>query len=261
MFFLLLALLFIVPLVLIKKTEKIATNKKTDLFNEKLLPFNSVSKVVHFLDYCNQVKKNSHFDTMAYVNSASSFIKQRFSFGLANYSYSDNWIASLSADLFWDHFSAIVNPNDILKHHVGICSQQTIVFLEILKQKKINVRTVCLGNQIKGPGHFICEANYNGTWHVYDVTKEPNWDDIEDKHFSMEYYLTHQNLFYKVYENKIAPNLINKFLNEVAYGKPNEFPAKNMLFFHKVTYWSVILLPFIFALLALVYYRKSKIKF
>lgn len=135
------------------------------------------------------------------------------------------------------------------------------MFLEILKQKKINVRKVCLGDQIKGPGHFICEVNYNGTWHLYDVTKEPNWDGIDDKHFSMEYYLSHQKLFYKVYENKIAPHLIHKFLSEVAYGKPNEFPAKNMLLFHKVTHWSTILLPFICALLALVYHKKSKIKF
>lgn len=56
-FFLIVALCLLAPLILKKQSEKTAKNKTNDLFNEKLLPFNSVSKVVHFLDYSNQVKK------------------------------------------------------------------------------------------------------------------------------------------------------------------------------------------------------------
>lgn len=227
-----------------KLTQKLYSSN--ELYNPKLLAFNSVSKAIHFLDYTHNIKPHQTFDTLAFVNSTSNFIKQRFSFGLANYSYTDNWIAALCADLFWEHFSAIVNPNDILKQQEGICSQQTMVFLEILKQKHVNVRSVGLGNQIKGPGHFICEVNYNGSWHLYDVTKEPNWNEIENKHFSMEYYIQNKELFMKIYNGKISVELLSLYLNEVSYGKPNQFPAKNMLLFHQVTYATTLFLPLFF---------------
>lgn len=245
----LLALLFFAPLFNVKEKKHTNTKHTNELFNKQLLVFNSVPKAIDFLNYVNKLKNDTPFDTVAYVNSTSDFIKQRFSFGLANYSYADNWIAVASAHLFWEHFSAIVNPDDILKQDVGICSQQTIVFLEILKQKKINVRTVGLGNQITGPGHFICEVNYNGKWHMYDVSKEPNWNEITDKHFSVEHYITQQDLFSKIYGNKLPEKIIQTCFNEVAYGKTNEFPAKNMLLFHKTTLFITYLLPILFLIL------------
>ena len=99
---------------------------------------NSLEKIITYNDSIYLTKKIKTFDTAAYVKIVSETIKQRFYFGLLHYRFAENWIAALSGKLLWSHLSAVVNPNDILKHSEGLCSQQTIVFMELLKRKKIN---------------------------------------------------------------------------------------------------------------------------
>lgn len=257
---LLLALLFLTPLVI--KTEKkyLFQSDSAELFNPKLLAVNTIPKAIEFIDSVNSVQNINAFDTAIYVNSVSTFVKNRFSFGLAKYSYADNWIAALCSNLFWDHFSAIVSPQDIIKQDVGICSQQTIVFLEILRNKGVNFRAVGLGDQINGPGHFICEVFYNGVWHMFDVSKEPNWEIISEKHYSVEFYKKNQHLFSKIYGNKLNQSIIESCFKEINYGKLNEYPAKKMLFFHQVTLSLVYIIPILFFVLYLFFTLKDKTK-
>lgn len=234
-------------------------NKKieNELFNPKLASLNSIEKVISYTDSVYFTKFKQSFDTSLYVEIVSETVKNRFSYGLMHYSFSENWIAYLSGKIFWAHLSAIVNPDDILKHSEGLCSQQTIVFMEVLRRKGINVRTVGLG-KIEGPGHFLCEVHYNNSWRLHDVTKEPEWGKIARHHESMNYYLSNKDSLFTVYAYRMSKQEFDEITHDVKYGKTNEFPAKNMLLFHQLTKLVTYLIPAIFIILFLIALKKQK---
>lgn len=230
-----------------------------ELFKSELSYLNSEDTFVKYIDSVyestDRLDAGLVFDTALYVQIASEHIKQRFSYGLIHYRFSENWIAALAGKLLWSHLSAIVNPEDILKYTEGLCSQQTIVFMEVLKKKGINVRSVGLGESM-GPGHFLCEVHYNDSWRLHDVTKEPEWKKIYKHHESMNYYLNNKDSLYKVYEYKIPKVQFEKILKKVEYGEVNKFPATNMLIFHRITKTLTYFFPVIFFLLFLYSFKK-----
>ncbi len=153
--------------------------------------------------------------------------------------------------------SAIVAPNDILKYPYGLCSQQTIVFMELLKRKGIKSRSVGLGYD-EGPGHFLSEVYYEGSWHLYDISAEPVWKKIHNHHKSMEYYLNNKDSLYIVYESRMPKPLFDKITEKVVYGKVNDFPAKKMLLFHRFTYVLILFLPVFLLSLFFFYYMRER---
>lgn len=258
---LILSILFLLSislfLGLFDKNEDLYSKTKSEQYDSNLNYLNSTNKLSSFCDSIYNSQKLPMFDTLAYTNTVSDIVKKRFHFGLANYYMSDNWITYLFGKMFWSHFLAIVSPDDILKHSNGLCSQQTIVFMEILKLKGIHVRSVGLG-RAGGPGHFVCEAKYNLGWHVYDVTKEPKWERIVEQHNSLKYYISHKDSLYIIYNFIVDRIVLNKYISQVKYGEDNTFPATKMLFFHRITYFfsffiPILLLIFIYRFLKKVY--------
>lgn len=230
-----------------------------ELFIPALKRLNSIDKLSIYADSVYASLHLPKFDTSKYVRTVSGTVKRRFYHGLSNYSLSENWISSLLGKICWTHISAIVDPDDILKYSEGLCSQQNIVFMQVLKNKGITTRTVGLGT-IKGPGHFLCEVRYGNGWHLYDVDLEPNWKIAaeEEKHESLQYLLKNKDLLYDIYENRISMSKLTTITSNVTYGTPNDFPARNMLLFHKVTKALTYLLPFFFLFMFFWYYRKYK---
>jgi hypothetical protein len=235
------------------------TFSNKELFNIELTRFQSIDDISAHIDgIYAATHTNKQIDTLAYVKVTSDVIKKRFFHGLSHYSLKENWIAALAGKLLWNHLSAIVEPDDILNHNKGLCSQQTIVFLEILKRKGINTRWVGLGYK-EGPGHFLAEISYHGKWHLYDVNLEPKWDRISNHHESMDYYQIHPDSLFITYEGILKRDLFNKIMKKVEYGEVNEFPAKNMLLFHRVTKLFTHLLPIFFASMILITLFQQKV--
>ncbi|MDO9000758.1 MAG: hypothetical protein Q7W45_13400 [Bacteroidota bacterium] len=242
--------------------QKIEVPNRTELFNPQLLSINSIDKALAYTDSIYNLSHSKSFDTLAYVKIASTFIKERFYHSLSSYNFSENWIAYGFSKIFWSHFSAIVNPDHILKYPEGLCSQQNIIFSEVLRKKGITSRPVGLGPK-KGPGHYLTEVFYNNDWHIYDVDLEPNWEITELNHPSLKYLLSNKEILYKIYENKLTPSHLDFIIKDVKYGKPNTFPATNMLWFHKITLGLSYIFPLLFLILfirALMKQKKHKIK-
>jgi hypothetical protein len=229
----------------------------TELFDQKLAHINSINKAIKYNDSIYDTYHHQIFDTLTYIQITSDFVKNRFYHGLSNYSIKDNWIAYLAGHSLWSHFSAIVIPDDILKHNEALCSQQTIVFLDLIRQKNIKYRTVGLGVD-EGPGHFLCEVYYNSDWHLYDVTKEPNWLALKTPHKSLNYYLGSKNELYQAYSGKIDSLVFFRIISNIRYGKINEMPAQKMSLFHKITKIITYLLPIIFLLLFIWFYKRRR---
>lgn len=220
----------------------------SEAYNPELSSIKDIETATDYID--SEYKKYNlpQFDTVKYVQVVSKFTKEKFYHGLSHYSVGDNWILFFAGKLFWSHISAIVNPNDILKQSEALCSQQTIVFMDILTKKGISVRTVGLGYK-EGPGHFLAEVYYSGKWHLYDVTLEPDWKKIVAHHESMDYYTDNRDTLYKVYQHTLNRNVFDKILNKVDYGEKNAFPASNMLLLHRFTFLLIYCLPIVFLIL------------
>lgn len=221
----------------------------SELYSVELNRLSSIQKISYYIDslYYKE-NKSENIDTIRYVKISSDVVKKRFYHGLSHYSINDNWIASILGKFFWSHLSAIVIPDDILKHSEGLCSQQTIVFLEILKQKGINFRTIGLGYR-EGPGHFLSEVRYSGSWHLFDVAIEPKWEKISNHHKSLHYYLQNKDSMFLVYNGRIERRVFDKIMEKYEYGNINETPAKNMFLFHKFTFLLTYILPVLFFIL------------
>lgn len=233
-------------------------NKK-ELFNSELSQLKTVDDMIVYIDGIYAAKFSlNETDTIAYVNSVSDVVKKRFYHGLSIYSMNDNWIAFIAGKLCWSHLNAIVEPNDILNFSEGLCSQQVIVFLEILKRKGIQTRWVGLGHK-ENVGHFLAEVFYQGTWHLYDVNLEPKWDKITEQHQSMHYYTLNPDTLYKVYEGILDKKMYDKLMEKVKYGAVNEFPAKNMLLFHRITKIIIYLIPLFLGVLIVFTLYKQKV--
>ncbi len=230
---------------------------KNEYFDPRLTHINSVNKLIVYSDSLYRLNSPDGFDTSAYVNTLSDLIKWRFRKGLATYNFQNNWIAFTMGKYLWAHFSAIVKPDDILQYNEGLCSQQTMVFMEALKRKGIDYRSVGLGFD-EGPGHFLCEVRYEGAWHLYDVTLEPQWQNVALQNRSIDYYKTNVNDLYLAYESRISKDVIDKLMQRIVYGDVNKFPAANMLLIHKITFLLIWILPFISGYLLIRLLRRPK---
>lgn len=223
-------------------------------FDPSLQRFNSIDKLVAYCDslYAESAYTNSKasFEEQ-YPEIVSSVIKKRFYHGYSVYGFSNNYVAMMLEQISVNGLSAIVLPNDILKFPYAACSQQSIVMMDILKQKGFATRKV--GFKGKLGGHFAFETYYNGTWHYFDPNMEPDNAVLAAYNKpGISYLAKHPEVLlaaYKQYPEEKVMDLFPTFW----YGKANVSAAPRATIFHKVTkflsytLWSFFLLAFIWA--------------
>ena len=71
------------------------------------------------------------------VRAVDAFVRDRFVHGGSLLSYHHNWLAALAGSL-WIDLRMPMLPDDILHHRRAICSQQAIVFMEMLRRSNIH---------------------------------------------------------------------------------------------------------------------------
>lgn len=237
------------------ETQKNITNEQYDV---RLNRLDNLEKLMAYADesYAQSSGGRQITDTSGFVMHLNHIFKDRFYHGELNYSFSENWIAWLCSKVIWSHFSSIVLIDDILKHPQALCNQQTMVFMEALKKKGIPVRSVGLGYTL--PGHFLCEVYYTGAWHLFDLSVEPDWEKIPDQHMSLDYYLSRKDHLYRIYEDRLPPELFYKIMEQHVYGAVNGSPAPNMRLFQRTAKALTYLFPLVFGLLFLISLRRRK---
>src|SRR5258706_13954222 len=100
--------------------------------------FQSINDVI--ADANKQFERRER-NSLNYYNLIAETIRKRFYHGYSYYNMADNPIAFL-AGKFSGNLSAIVIPDDIMKHPMAACSQQAIVLTEIFKRTGVNFRKV-----------------------------------------------------------------------------------------------------------------------
>ena len=138
----------------------------------------------------------------------------------------ENWMAALAGATVWDHLSAIVLPDDILKYSMAACSQQSIVMMECFKRKGIDYRKIGFDH------HFALEGTIHGQWYFFDTNMEPDFSVVPRSSFAS---LKKNNELYTIYKAQLDSTGLEYGLANQFYGKVNQAPAPRASFFHSAT--------------------------
>jgi hypothetical protein len=222
-------------------------------FDPSLLRLNSVEKITAYCDSLYQEKAFAGGDVNfqeIYPQVVSAVVRSRFYHGYSVYGLNNNFIAKAISYVSIKGLSAIVIPDDILKYPYAACSQQSIVFMNILQQKGFLTRKVGL----KGAtyGHFCFEVYYEGNWHFYDPDMEPSATILAAYNRpGVEFLERHPDILLKAYHQYPAEKVMDIF-SHYSYGAVNTFAAPKAIIFQKLakffsyTIWIFFLLAFIF---------------
>lgn len=170
--------------------------------------------------------KNIGLQSVAYWNEMAQVLRYRFYHGYAYYTPADNWIAYLSGTLVWDHLHAIVVPDDILKHPMAACSQQSIVLMACMKRRGVPHRAV------KFAHHYAVEGRLEDRWVYFDTNMEPVLWAGERQSFTT---YRERGRFEQMYAHRLDPIRSSFVLQFRSYGDESAAPAPNATIFHKVT--------------------------
>ncbi len=244
--------------------ERIGYNKPrynhVEEFDPSLQRLNTVDKLVTYCDSLYEEKTNANrtvnFEE-AYSDITSSVVRKRFYHGYSLYGFSNNFMAMFLSQMSIDGLSAIVIPDDILKYPYAACSQQSIVFMEILKRKGFLTRKV--GFSGKNSGHFCFEVHYNYSWHFYDPDMEPDLSVLAVYNRpSIEFLARHQDILVKAYHQYPMEKVLDIFPN-YSYGTVNTFAAPKAIIFQRLTkFFSYTI--WLFFLIAFILVRKKYLR-
>lgn len=224
-------------------------------YNPNLSKINSKNKLCKYINLHSQFEKNH--DTLKYVLSCDSFLRERFYHGIAKYSMGNNTLAFLAGKIY-KYLDCSVRIEDILKSPYAMCSQQSLVFQYLLGRFKITHRAVGMGLSVKG--HYATEVRIANKWHYFDPNQEVNLDTMikynypdlktikDKKHL-------HNNVLYKNMDSLNTVWYINKPL---IYKYLNGLDGKNARLFQTLTNFISKYLGFILLGILITNFVKSK---
>src|SRR6266487_3567777 len=185
-----------------KEKPNIIINNEGEYFDPSLMRLNSISKFVSYCDSLYGIATINAKDSDYYATVISLTLRGRFYHGYSYYRLGQNFLANVFAPFIHRDLSAIVIPDDILKHANAACSQQSIVGMEVFRKKGFRVRKVAFYHKKYG-GHFCFEVFYGNKWHYFDPDMEPELlTMIKLHHPGFEELNKNDSLLYKLYSGK-----------------------------------------------------------
>jgi hypothetical protein len=225
-------------------------------FDPELAHLDDMNKLQAYCDSIyNADFKDAVNDPSIYPSVVGNIVRKRFFHGYSYYSLTNNYVARIVSKLSNEGFGAIVVPDDILKFPYGACSQQSIVLMELVKNKGYKTRKVGFWNDKIG-GHFCCEIFYNDQWHFFDPDLEPNQKLLASHNIPGIQLLSNNKQLLDAAYKHINPVTVNGLFPNYKIGNENEFPAPRAIIFQHLTKFLSYTL-WIFFGLALLWMRRK----
>ncbi len=205
------------------------TTSLAEAYDPSLHHLNSIEQTVRWLDSTAQ-NRGITSSSRAYVDLVDTLIRKRFLHGYAHYRLSDDYISHLLGRIVWSHLSAIVDPDDILRFSHAACSQQSIVFMAILKRKGYRTQKIGL------KGHFCTGVFYEGGWHYYDTNKEPRFSKSSPIP-SAPTLAADKNQLYQAYKGILSKGDLDEIFRRIELSESDVLPGYRVRILHKITYF------------------------
>ena len=203
-----------------------------EIYDEKIAKIDNLDDLKSFVD--DEIKKNQFegIDIPIYIDD---IVRRKYVHGTAYISANTNWILK-GADYFFPEFFFLtaMDPEDLVKKNHGICSQQSIIFQELIQDYKFEYASIDLFIEIPNNpafGHFVSAVKVGGDWFYFDPNMEPVYD--RKNALIVKKVLEADKATLKKLYPQYNFDLLTK---EMIYMKElNRFPAKRGVMFQKVT--------------------------
>ncbi|MES2849537.1 MAG: hypothetical protein V4685_10815 [Bacteroidota bacterium] len=241
-----LAILLLLPNFFSAELSPVTPYKGKEKFDPSFARINSIKLLEEHTDSI-ALLKNITKRSFEYVELLESVIEQRFYHGFSHFNTSENWIAALAGKLIKEDFACKVQPEKIMQHPNAACSQQALVMMAVLRNKKISYRSLGL------PHHYAMEVLIGNEWFFCDPNMEPG---ITREQRMLSHWQHQTDILKQYYDSSRYPDLDYHFGKNqmVIVGTINEIPAQKARVFHSVTgilSKTVWLFPLIFLLFRL----------
>ena len=214
-----------------------AVYNRIEAFDPALARLSTLKKLEQYCDsiYAQKVFAGGHDDFAAtYTDIVSTAVRSRFFHGYSYYGYADNYVGALAAKISIPGLSALVIPDEILKHPYAACSQQSIVMMEVLKNRGISTRKISFQGKVYG-GHFAFEVFYDGGWHYHDPNMEPDKAVLNQyQRPGIAFLVEHKDVLLKAYGRYPTAEVMDIYPT-YAYGPIDKFPAPKAIIFQRIT--------------------------
>jgi hypothetical protein len=244
-----------------KFDNKKAVYNSIEAYDPSLSRLNSLEKLEQYCDslYAEKVFSDPSVEfESTYADIVSNTVRNRFYHGYSYAGFSSNYVGELIARATMPGLTALVAPDDILKYPFAACSQQSIVMMEVLKDKGFKTRKVIFDN-ISAGGHFAFEVFYDDKWHFSDPNMEPDKEILRKyDRPDINFLIGHTDILIQAYHRYPKEEIIGIFSSH-SYGGINKFPAPRAIAFQKVTKFLSYTI-WLFLLVAFIIVRRRYIK-
>ena len=115
----------------------------TEIYDEKIAKIDNLNDLKKFVDY--EIKENNFegIDIPIYIDE---IVRKKYFHQTAYISADTNWIL-IGADYFFPerYFLTAMDPEDLVKKNHGMCSQQSIIFQELIKNYPFEYASIRIG--------------------------------------------------------------------------------------------------------------------
>ena len=212
----------------------------TEMYDEKIAKIDNFNDLKKFVDY--EIKENNFegIDIPIYIDDV---VRRKYFHQTAYIAAETNWLLRV-ADYFFPErlFLTAMDPTDLVKKNHSICSQQSIIFQELIKDYKFEYASIRFDIKLPDPdrwnfGHFASTVKVGGDWFFFDSNMEPVYDRKDsliykkilaaDKEILTMFYPTSPD-GYQFNFDLLTKEMIN-------FSDLNRFPAKRGVMFQKIT--------------------------
>ena len=109
------------------------------------------------------------------VKRIDQFVRDRFVHGISHTSWRENWVLAVLGGAPPYGLRVPIGTDSILRHRHAMCSQQSIIFMELLRRFDLHyaaVRFTWPNTDPTSRGHFAVAAKVDGHWRYYDSNLE-----------------------------------------------------------------------------------------
>ncbi len=174
------------------------------------------------------------------------YVRMKFHHGHSSIDWYDNWFLSfLNFILPQYYFNSMMKPDDIIQQDYAMCSQQSIVFQDVIRDYGFDYGS--LRFFIPKFSHFTSAVKVEGEWYFFDSNMEPQYDR-RDSSFFKAIMSGDESILEQIYsqtnviDHKSVEELINTFQVEdvtkgmIVLSDINTFPAPRGVFIQNISY-------------------------
>lgn len=191
--------------------------QRHELFDSHLAGIDTIDEAIA------RIERTRPSNPAAFADATDAFLRERFIHGYSTFRPCQDWVAWVAGAVWFD-LKSPVNPEQIMAHRRAACSQQSIVFQEIMRRNGLDVRSIGL------PGHFVSAVDLGGRWYVYDANKE-----IPVRRYPISWLQQNDPRLAAIYPNDYKSFRASIAAGRLQLGGINANPAPQALLFHAFT--------------------------